>query len=73
MKDRIVAPIPGVIESIHVKTGDEVTAGQAICVLEAMKMKNTIRSPRAGMIKDVQVQIGQQVGAGEVIVSFQND
>ena len=73
VKDRIVAPIPGVIESIHVKAGEEVAAGQASCVLEAMKMKNTIRSPRPGRIGDIKVKIDQQVGEGEDLVSFESD
>ena len=73
VKHAIVAPIPGIIESILVKTGDEVAAGQAVCVLEAMKMKNTLRSPRAGRIADLKVTTGQQVGEGEELASFEID
>ena len=71
VKNAVVAPIPGLIVSISIKRGDEVTQGQGVCVLEAMKMKNTIRSPRAGRIADVCVAAGQQVGEGDVIIAFE--
>ena len=65
------APIPGLIASVAVQTGEEIAAGQEICVLEAMKMKNTLRAPRDGRIAAVKVRTGQQVGQGEVIVAFE--
>jgi len=64
------APIPGVIVSIAVQPGDEVTAGQAVCVLEAMKMNNTIRAVRAGRIARVSVSVGQHVKHHEVLMEF---
>lgn len=67
---QITAPIPGVILSVLVKSGDEVTLGQPLCVLEAMKMKNTIRSPREGKIKSVKVQPGQAVQHKEILIEF---
>jgi len=66
----INAPIPGVIFSIAVQPGDDLTVGQEVCVLEAMKMKNTIRSPRVGRILAVKVAIGQHVAHGESLVEF---
>lgn len=66
----ITAPIPGVILSVLVKSGDEVTTGQPLCVLEAMKMKNTIRSPREGKIKAVKVQPGQAVQNKDILIEF---
>jgi biotin carboxyl carrier protein len=66
----ITAPIPGVIISVVVKEGDEVETGQPLCVLEAMKMKNTIRSPRAGKIKAVNVQTGQAVKHKDALMEF---
>lgn len=67
---KVTAPIPGLIVSVSVQVGDQVSAGQEICVLEAMKMKNTIRSPRTGWIEQVEVASGQQVGQGDVMVTF---
>ncbi len=68
--NQILAPIPGVIISVLVHPGDEVSHGQALCVLEAMKMKNTIRSPRAGTINKVNVLPGQSVQHRDVLVEF---
>lgn len=64
------APIPGVIVSIAVQPGDEVTAGQAVCVLEAMKMNNTIRTVQGGRIARVSVSVGQHVKHHEVLMEF---
>lgn len=67
----ITAPIPGVILSVAVKAGDEVVPEQEICVLEAMKMKNTIRSDRAGKIVAVHVSNGDTVNHGQPLVDFE--
>ncbi len=69
--DNVVAPMPGDLIEIYVKPGDEVDAGQPLCSLEAMKMKNTIRSSRAGVISSVPVTPGQAVSYGEVLVTFE--
>ena len=67
----ITAPMPGLIVEVMVQKGDEVTAGQPVCTLEAMKMKNAIRSPRAGVIADVDVSAGQKVAHGQVLITFE--
>jgi biotin carboxyl carrier protein len=64
------APIPGTIVNIMVKAGMEVTTGQELLVLEAMKMKNTIRSPRDGKISAIDVALGQSVKHKDVLVEF---
>ena len=66
----ITAPMPGDIAEIRVKPGDRVAAGDVICVLEAMKMKNLIHSPRAGTIATVEVAPGQAVAYDTVLVTF---
>ena len=66
----VLAPIPGVILSVAVCAGATVKVGQEICVLEAMKMKNTIRSARAGVIASVYVSGGDHVKHGQVLVDF---
>jgi glutaconyl-CoA/methylmalonyl-CoA decarboxylase subunit gamma len=64
------APIPGVVTVVDVKPGDEVVAGQQLCVLEAMKMNNSIKAARAGTIASVQASVGQQVKHNQVLVEF---
>lgn len=67
----IIAPIPGVIESIQIQHGDQIKAGDAVCVIEAMKMKNTIRASRAGRVAAVSVSAGQHVKYGDVLVELE--
>jgi len=64
------APIPGVIISVAVQPGDEVSPGQELCVLEAMKMKNVIRSNRSGKIAAVKVSNGQHVAHHDVLMEY---
>lgn len=66
----ITAPIPGVIVSIAAEAGDTVSAGQELCVLEAMKMKNVIRAPREGQIAAIHVTVGQQVGQRQLLMEY---
>ncbi len=67
----LTAPMPGVIQSVKVKVGDQVKHGQTVVILEAMKMKNAIRSPWDGVVAEVCVQAGQSVGYGDVLVKFE--
>ncbi len=64
----VTAPMPGNINDIKVKAGDQVKQGDALLVLEAMKMENEITAPVAGTVKDVKVQKGQTVNNGDVLV-----
>ncbi len=66
----VTAPIPGVIVSFAVKPGDVVSVGQDLCILEAMKMKNSIRANRSGTIAAVRVAPGDQVKRGQVMLEF---
>jgi len=63
----IVAPMQGTIVKVSVRAGEAVKQGQAICVLEAMKMENEVSSPAAGEIVDLRVEPGDTVAAGQVI------
>jgi glutaconyl-CoA/methylmalonyl-CoA decarboxylase subunit gamma len=67
----LLAPMPGTITAVMVKPGVQVVRGQEICVLEAMKMKNSIRSPRAGIIGPVHVSVSQTVKFHDVLVEYQ--
>lgn len=64
------APIPGVIVSLAVAAGSRVEAGQELCVLEAMKMKNVIRAPRAGEIAAVHISAGQHVKHRDLLFEY---
>jgi glutaconyl-CoA/methylmalonyl-CoA decarboxylase subunit gamma len=66
----ITAPIPGVIISISAKSGDNITYGQEVCVLEAMKMKNSIKATRAGKISAVKINTGDHVQHGQILFEF---
>jgi len=66
----VKAPIPGVIVAISVKVGDEVNVGQELCILEAMKMKNTIRANRKGNIGSVVAAVGQQVKHNDILFEY---
>ncbi|MBM3136958.1 MAG: acetyl-CoA carboxylase biotin carboxyl carrier protein subunit [Chloroflexi bacterium] len=68
----VKAPLPGVIIDIMVSQGDPITYGQELCVLEAMKMKNTIRANREGRIKKVHVNVGDQVQHSALLMEFEN-
>ena len=64
----ISAPMQGTIVKVLVEAGDSVEAGQAVLVLEAMKMENHINAEHAGTIKEIRVQAGDTVGTGDVLV-----
>lgn len=64
----IVAPMPGVIVSVAVKPGDEIAAGQAVVVLEAMKMQNELAAEAPGIVERVLAEPGTSVQGGAVLV-----
>ena len=59
--NKVYAPLPGTITDIKVKVGDEVKAGDALIVLEAMKMANNIEAEKDGKVTAVCVKVGQSV------------
>ncbi len=66
----VTSPMPGDIVQILVKTGQKVSPGDPLCILDAMKMKNKIHSPQAGIISEIGVQEGQSVEYGVVLFKF---
>ena len=68
---KVKPPMPGKIVSIAVKEGQDVSAGQLLLVLEAMKMQNEIVAPGAGKVKKVNVKPGQNVEAKDVLVELE--
>jgi len=65
-RQQLVAPMPGKIVRVLVAAGEQVSAGQGLLVIEAMKMQNEIRSPKSGAVEKV-AREGQTVNAGEVL------
>jgi propionyl-CoA carboxylase alpha chain len=63
----LVAPMPGTVIRVAVEVGDEVKAGDALLVLEAMKMEHGIKAAADGVVAEVLVTSGQQVDAGAVL------
>jgi len=64
----IRAPMPGRITHVAVKPGDAVQPGDALLVIEAMKMENEFKAGAAGTVREVRVEAGQPVNAGDVLV-----
>ena len=64
----VEAPMQGTIVKVLVDVGQAVEAGQAVVVLEAMKMENQITSEKAGTVKEIKVKAGDTVGAGDIVV-----
>ncbi len=63
----VTVPMQGTVVKVLVAPGDEVEAGQTVCVLEAMKMENAIVAEKAGTVTDVRVSAGDSVGTGDVV------
>jgi biotin carboxyl carrier protein len=63
----VVAPMTGKVVSVRVKLGDQIKAGQTLCVVEAMKMENEIAAVKAGIVKEVLVSEGSPVSEGEAL------
>ena len=66
-KDAVVAPMQGTVLAVEVSEGDEVRAGEVICIVEAMKMENEITAHRDGVITELSVRPGQPVANGQII------
>ncbi len=66
-EDAVFSPMQGTVLSVAVAEGDEVQAGQVLCIVEAMKMENEVHAGRDGVIAELSVAAGQSVSTGQVI------
>jgi propionyl-CoA carboxylase alpha chain len=66
----VLSPMPGLVVSVDVCAGQEVKAGETVCVIEAMKMQNIIRAERDGVIRSVSAKAGDSVSSDEVLAEF---
>jgi pyruvate carboxylase len=67
----IAAPMPGAVVAVAVAAGDDVSAGQKLATLEAMKMESIIYSPAAGKVAEVLTPAGTQVDGGDLLIRFE--
>ncbi len=66
----LLSPMPGLVVSIAVNEGDEVQAGQALAVVDAMKMENVLRAERQGVVAEIKVAQGDSLSVDQVIMEF---
>ena len=67
----LLSPMPGLLASIAVEPGQEVKAGEALAIVEAMKMENVLRAERDGRISTIRAKPGDSVAVDEVILEFE--
>lgn len=67
-RQAIVAPMPGKVVKVLVVRGDQVSVGDGIIVVEAMKMENELKAAGPGVVREIKVGEGQVVDGGEVLV-----
>ncbi len=66
----LICPMPGLVKTIHVAPGQDVKAGDALCVVEAMKMENVLRAEREGVVKSIKAKPGDSLAVDAVIMEF---
>ena len=66
----LLCPMPGLVKAIHVGPGQEIKVGDALCVVEAMKMENILRAERDGTVKAVKAKPGDSLAVDAVILEF---
>jgi len=66
----LLSPMPGLILDVPVAVGEEVKAGQTLCVLEAMKMENVLRAERDAVIAAIEVAANDTVAADQILMRF---
>jgi propionyl-CoA carboxylase alpha chain len=67
----LLAPMPGLLTRLDVEVGDRVEAGQAVAVMEAMKMENILRATKGATVKATPAKAGDSVAVDQVIVEFE--
>jgi propionyl-CoA carboxylase alpha chain len=65
--------MPGTVTAVHVAVGDEVSAGQPLLVLEAMKMQHPVVAGAPGVVRSLDVVAGAQVDAGAVLAVIEGE
>jgi 3-methylcrotonyl-CoA carboxylase alpha subunit len=68
---RLVSPLPGAVIQVLIKDGEAVQKGQALMIIEAMKMEHTISAPQSGTVKRIYFAAGEQVAEGAQLLDFE--
>ncbi len=68
----VLAPMPGLVKQVNIKAGQTVSEGDALIVLEAMKMEHTLTAPRDGVIVDLNVNADDQVEDGTILIALED-
>lgn len=68
--DALKSPLPGTIKEVCVAVGDEVTEGQTLIVLEAMKMANNLEAEKSGKVTAIHVGVGDSVMEGAALITI---
>ncbi len=71
--DAVVSPMQGTVLNVRVADGDEVVAGDVLCIVEAMKMENEIAAHRTGTVTKLSVAAGESVALGQIICTVEGD
>ncbi len=67
----LLCPMPGLLRSVSVQEGDIIEAGQAVAVVEAMKMENVLRAERKAKVKRIAAKVGESLSVDQLIVEFE--
>jgi propionyl-CoA carboxylase alpha chain len=66
----LLCPMPGQLKALHVAPGQEVKAGEALCIVEAMKMENVLRAERDAVVSAIRAKPGDSLAVDAVIMEF---
>jgi propionyl-CoA carboxylase alpha chain len=67
----LLCPMPGLVVSISAAAGDKVEPGQALAVVEAMKMENILRAEKTAVVKSVNAKAGDSLAVDAIIMEFE--
>ena len=67
----LLSPMPGLLVSVAVESGQEIKSGEELAVIEAMKMENVLRAERDGRISTVKAAAGDSLAVDQIIMEFE--
>jgi len=67
---QLLCPMPGLVKAISVSVGQDIKAGEPLCIVEAMKMENVLRAERDGTISKIHAKEGDSLAVDAVIMEF---
>jgi propionyl-CoA carboxylase alpha chain len=70
MSKYLLCPMPGLVKAINVEEGQDVKAGDALAIVEAMKMENILKAERDGKVKKISAKPGESLAVDAVILEF---